>query len=207
MSCRSSRAHISHNGIRRRRRRRNEGSLLAFYTREIDVVLMSRYSTTGLRVMLFCAGKKRISRRFLSVASHSRHCCSSVCTGCMGRKGVKWSVCAVRQKQAGILSLRGKWKVFHRKRVPGISSHAHDRPRFITTYIVQFAMIFSPSSHCGETQSGHSSPGDVRESPTRLRKQSAVVSTNTISPAFFGPNSFRCSLRSPYLFAGKQGAD
>ncbi len=53
----------------------------------------------------------------------------------------------VRGRQGFSLSLRGKWKVFHRKRVPGISSHAHDRPRFITTYIVQFAMIFSPRRH------------------------------------------------------------
>ena len=158
--------------------------------------------------MLFCAEEKRIISPF-SVGGISLPPLLFECLHRMHGEKRCQMVCLRCSSEAGrdSLSLRGKWKVFHRKRVPGISSHAHDRPRFITTYIVQFAMIFSPSSHCGETQSGHSSPGDVRESPTRLRKQSAVVSTNTISPAFFGPNSFRCSLRSPYLFAGKQGAD
>ena len=174
------------------------------------MVLMSRYSTTVLRVMLFCAGKKRISRRFLSVASHSRHCCSSVCTGCMGRKGVKWSVCAVRQRQAGILSLSaGKWKVF---------------PHTTALVLLLYRSIrydFSPRRHiAGKPKVDTRSPfrrllfllsleswRRVRESPTRLRKHNRQSFPQTPFPSLFCPNSFRCSLRIVFFFAGKQGAD
>ena len=97
--------------------------------------------------MLFCAGKKEFLAVFCRWHLTPATVVRVFAQDAWGEKVSNGLFALFVRSRQGFSLSAGKWKVFHRKRVPGISSHAHDRPRFITTYIVQFAMIFSPRRH------------------------------------------------------------